>query len=65
MADREDERNESRAGNVQPSITRRRLLAGTGQLALLAAWLPTGCAPVANRPWSDGTFWDDGLGWAD
>ena len=48
-----------------PSLTRRQLLAGTGQIALLAAVLPMACAPVINAPWADGTFWDDGKGWAD
>ncbi|MDH3662005.1 MAG: hypothetical protein OEU92_18580 [Alphaproteobacteria bacterium] len=46
------------------ALTRRQLLAGTGQVALLAI-LPIGCAPAANAPWADGTFWDDGLGWVD
>lgn len=46
------------------AMTRRRLLAGTGQVALLAMMLPTACAPTANTPWADGTFWDDGQGWA-
>ncbi|MEM7044559.1 MAG: hypothetical protein AAF543_17260 [Pseudomonadota bacterium] len=44
------------------AMTRRRLLAGTGQVALFAL-LPTACAPVTNTPWADGTFWDDGQGW--
>lgn len=44
------------------AMTRRRLLAGTGQVALLAM-LPIACAPGANTPWADGTFWDDGQGW--
>jgi hypothetical protein len=45
-------------------LTRRRLLAGAGQVAVLAA-LPLSCAPIASLPWDDGTFWDDGLGWID
>lgn len=45
-----------------PQITRRRLLAGAGQIALLTA-IPMACAPAASTPWADGTFWDDGLGW--
>ena len=45
-------------------LTRRRLLAGAGQVAVLAA-LPLSCAPIASLPWADGTFWDDGLGWID
>ena len=49
----------------RPSLTRRQLLAGTGKVALLAAMLPMACAPVINAPWADGTFWDDGKGWAD
>ena len=47
---------------VMPAMTRRQLLAGTGQIALLAM-LPTACAPAASIAWADGTFWDDGLGW--
>ena len=54
----------SGAGAHSTLLTRRALLAGTGQAALLAM-LPVGCAPIANAPWSDGTFWDDGLGWVD
>lgn len=54
----------TRARIGQPGMTRRQLLAGAGQAALLAA-LPVGCVPVGNYPWADGTFWDDGLGWAD
>lgn len=46
-------------------MTRRRLLTGTGQLALLAAVLPTACIPVINEPWADGSFWDDGQGWTE
>lgn len=46
-----------------PKLTRRQLLAGTGQLALLAA-LPLGCAPRGNDPFADGTFWNDGSGWS-
>ena len=49
---------------TSPLLTRRALLAGTGQVAILAM-LPVGCAPIANAPWADGTFWDDGLGWVD
>lgn len=48
-----------------PSLTRRQLLAGSGQVALLAAVLPMACAPVINAPWADGTFWADGQGWTD
>lgn len=46
-------------------ITRRRLLTGTGKLALLAAILPTACMPAINEPWADGMFWDDGQGWTE
>lgn len=45
-----------------PRLTRRQLLAGTGKAALFAL-LPQACAPLGNTPFSDGTFWDDGLGW--
>lgn len=47
-----------------PSLTRRRLLSSTGQIAFLAT-LPTACMPVINAPWSDGTLWTDGQGWTD
>lgn len=47
-----------------PLMTRRQLLAGTGQLAVLAM-LSTACVPIVNAPWADGTFWDDGKGWTD
>jgi hypothetical protein len=45
-------------------MTRRQLLAGTGQVAVLAMLQPA-CAPLANAAWADGTFWDDGQGWTD
>ncbi|MEZ5932058.1 MAG: hypothetical protein R3F54_08925 [Alphaproteobacteria bacterium] len=45
-------------------LTRRRLLAGAGQIALLAAF-PIACTSTASVAWADGTFWDDGLGWRD
>ena len=54
-----DER-QSRA--VGPSLTRRQLMAGAGQAALLVM-VPIGCTPAANTPFADGTFWDDGSGW--
>ncbi|MGI9498944.1 MAG: hypothetical protein ACR2P3_02830 [Geminicoccaceae bacterium] len=53
-----------RAEPVLPSMTRRRLLTGVGQAALLTM-APVGCMPAINAPWADGTFWDDGKGWAD
>ncbi|NJO37911.1 MAG: hypothetical protein HC871_10210 [Rhizobiales bacterium] len=46
------------------AMTRRRLLAGTGRIALLAA-LPMACTSAPSVAWADGTFWDDGLGWRD
>lgn len=55
--------DEQRRKTAGPTLTRRTLLAGTGQLALLAM-VPLGCAPAASLPFSDGTFWDDGSGWS-
>jgi hypothetical protein len=55
----------ARARSEASLLTRRQLLAGSGQLALLAAFLPTACMPIVNAPWADGTFWDDGKGWTD
>ena len=49
--------------HAAPAITRRQLLAGTGKVALFAM-VPLGCAPQANTPFADGTFWDDGSGWS-
>ncbi len=46
-----------------PNVTRRELLASTGAVALVAA-VPFACAPTANKPFDDGTFWDDGSGWS-
>ncbi|MGI9508354.1 MAG: hypothetical protein ACR2QJ_03270 [Geminicoccaceae bacterium] len=45
-------------------LTRRQLLAGVGQAALLTTFT-VGCVPLGDYPWADGTFWDDGLGWTD
>lgn len=57
-------RSEPRPGlQSGPSMTRRRLLAGVGQTAVLAL-LPAGCVPLANAAWADNTFWDDGTGWS-
>ncbi|MEM9624640.1 MAG: hypothetical protein AAGA21_00295 [Pseudomonadota bacterium] len=52
------------ARTVIPSMTRRRLLSSTGQIAFFAM-LPMACVPVINAPWADGTFWSDGQGWSD
>lgn len=55
--------HQSGTTSTGPRMTRRQLLAGTGKAALLAM-APLGCVQVANNPFSDGTFWDDGLGWS-
>lgn len=53
----------SLAARRGPAITRRLLLAGAGQAAVLTL-LPLGCAPAVSKAWADGTFWDDGSGWS-
>lgn len=60
---RVDRREPSLAARRGPLMTRRLLLAGAGQAAVLAL-LPFGCAPAMSKAWADGTFWDDGSGWS-
>lgn len=64
-----DEAREKKASadRVRPgvtSMTRRRLLSSTGQVAFFAS-LPMACMPIINAPWADGTLWTDGQGWTD
>ena len=58
------DRPQSETMAAGPTLTRRQLLSSTGKLAIVAM-VPFGCVQVGNNPFSDGTFWDDGLGWAD
>lgn len=54
----------SHGGGRRPGITRRRLMLGSSQVALLTVML-AGCGngEVEPEPFSDGTFFDDGTGW--
>ena len=63
------------SGAPRLALTRRCLLVGTSRLAILAAAgglaacgttrEPASLAARAHGPWSDGTWFDDGTGWAD
>jgi len=51
-----------------PSMTRRDLFAGAGQVAIAGMSVSSlaligACATAQQEPWEDGTLWTDGTGW--
>lgn len=57
-------------GGTRPVISRRTFLENSAMVASLmaigvAATACDGAVTAAGEPWSDGTLWDDHLGWVD